>query len=81
MIVDVKSPVSAYIELNGLLFMLRLVRLQKTNRILVIGRRKKMSKLIKLLEQMDADVEDRWIAVIAILMVVVWILGVHFQWI
>ena len=40
-----------------------------------------MSKLIRLLEQMDADVEDRWIAVIAILMVVVWILGVHFQWI
>ena len=39
-----------------------------------------MSKLIRLLEQMDADVEDRWIAVIAILMVVVWILGVHFQW-
>ena len=40
-----------------------------------------MSKLIRLLEQMDADVEDRWIAVIAILMVVVWILGIHFQWI
>ena len=36
--------------------------------------------LIRLLEQMDADVEDRWIAVIAILMVIVWILGVHFQW-
>ena len=40
-----------------------------------------MNKLIKLLEQMDADFEDRWIAVIAILMVIVWILGVHFQWI
>ena len=39
-----------------------------------------MNKLIRLLEQMDADVEDLWIAVIAILMVVVWILGVHFQW-
>jgi len=39
-----------------------------------------MSKLIRLLEQMDADVEDRWIAVIAILMVIVWILGVHFEW-
>ncbi len=39
-----------------------------------------MNKLIRLLEQMDADFEDRWIAVIAILMVIVWILGVHFQW-
>ena len=39
-----------------------------------------MNKFIRLLEQMDADVEDRWIAVIAILMVVVWILGVHFEW-
>ncbi len=39
-----------------------------------------MNKLILLLEQMDADVEDLWIAVIAILMVVVWILGVHLQW-
>jgi len=40
-----------------------------------------MSKLIKLLEQMDADFEDRWIAVIAILMVIISILGVHFEWI
>ena len=39
-----------------------------------------MSKLIKLLEQMDIDFEDRWIAVIAIFMVALWILGVHFQW-
>ena len=39
-----------------------------------------MNKLIRLLEQMDADFEDRWIAVIAIFMVVVWILGVHFEW-
>ena len=39
-----------------------------------------MNKLIRLLEQMDSDFEDRWIAVIAILMVIVWILGVHFQW-
>ena len=40
-----------------------------------------MNKLVRLLEQMDIDFEDRWIAVIAILMVIVWILGVHFQWI
>tara|TARA_R100001480_G_scaffold13807_1_gene22624 strand:+ start:145 stop:267 length:123 start_codon:yes stop_codon:yes gene_type:complete len=40
-----------------------------------------MSKLIELLEQMDADFEDRWIAVIAILMVIISILGVHFEWI
>ena len=39
-----------------------------------------MNKLIRLLEQMDADFEDRWIAVIAILMVGGWILGVHFEW-
>jgi len=39
-----------------------------------------MNKFIRLLEQMDADFEDLWIAVIAILMVVVWILGIHFQW-
>ena len=38
-----------------------------------------MNKLVRLLEQMDADFEDRWIAVIAILMVIVWILGIHFQ--
>jgi|TARA_R100000084_G_scaffold66328_1_gene28926 hypothetical protein len=40
-----------------------------------------MDKLVRLLEQMDADFEDCWIAVIAILMVIVWILGVHFEWI
>ena len=39
-----------------------------------------MDKLVRLLEQMDADFEDLWIAVIAILMVIVWILGIHFQW-
>ena len=39
-----------------------------------------MNKLIRLLEQMDADFEDLWIVVIAILMVIVWILGVHFEW-
>ena len=44
-------------------------------------RRNEMDKLVRLLEQMDVDFEDRWIAVIAILMVIVWILGVHFQWI
>ena len=43
-------------------------------------RRNEMDKLVRLLEQMDVDFEDRWIAVIAILMVIVWILGVHFQW-
>lgn len=40
-----------------------------------------MSKLIKLLEQMDIDFEDRWIFVISMFMVGGWILGVHFQWI
>ena len=40
-----------------------------------------MNKLIRLLEQMDIDFEDRWIFVIAMFMVIVWILGVHFQWI
>ena len=47
---------------------------------LALNWRVKMNKLIRLLEQMDADFEDRWIAVIAILMVVLWILGVHFEW-
>ena len=40
-----------------------------------------MNKLIRLLEQMDIDFEDCWIFVIAMFMVIVWILGVHFQWI
>tara|TARA_R100001509_G_scaffold81257_1_gene45787 strand:+ start:2113 stop:2235 length:123 start_codon:yes stop_codon:yes gene_type:complete len=40
-----------------------------------------MNKLIRLLEQMDIDFEDRWIFVIAIFMVGVCILGIRFQWI
>ena len=40
-----------------------------------------MNKLIRLLEQMDIDFEDRLIFVIAIFMVGVWSLGIHFQWI
>ena len=39
-----------------------------------------MNKLIRLLEQMDIDFEDRWIIVIAMFMLGCWILGVHFQW-